>query len=149
MVTVINLEVVGVSEYSLDWTDVAVVGGGVFGLAEGGVEVLSPAAERPAGYAEWGQVELPDGDEGFAVPLCRIRGQAGGEITVQSLGLENGEETERSYTMGEWAGGGERDRQELLARDVDFTSVAFSLEGQGLELSAFRLAVERIQDWRR
>jgi hypothetical protein len=149
MITVINLEVVGVSEYSLDWTDVAVVGGVVFGLGGEEVELLSPAAERPAGYIEWGRLELPDQAEGFTVPLCRIRGQAEGEITVQSIGVESGEETERVYTIAEWAGGGERDRQELLARDVDFTAVAFSLEGQAMELSAFRLAVERIQDWRR
>lgn len=149
MITSINLETLGVSEYALDWLDVAVLGATVYGLKAAQVERLSSAADKPSGYVEWGHLALPDDSAGFTLPLCRMRGLAIGAVTLRTLGEEYGLPQERSYTIAGLEESVGRDRQELLARDVDFTSAAISLEGRALELSALRLAVDRVQDWRR
>jgi hypothetical protein len=149
MITVINLESLGVSEYDLPWQDVAELAGTVYGLRYAQIEQLSPSSDPPIGYVEWGNFSLPDENAGFAVAACRVRGQAVGAMTFRTLGEETGSFQERSYNILELGGTVDRDRQEPLARDVDFTAVAFSIEGVGLQLSALRLAVDRIQDWRR
>jgi hypothetical protein len=149
MVTAINLETLGVSEYALDWLDVAVLGTTVYGLTASQVERLSAAADKPDCYVEWGQLSLPDDSAGFTLPLCRMRGLAIGAVELRTLGEEYGIFQERVYSVAGLEESVARDRQELLARDIDFTSVAISLEGRALELSALRLAVDRVQDWRR
>jgi hypothetical protein len=98
---------------------------------------------------EWGQLSLPDDSAGFTLPLCRMRGLAIGAVELRTLGEEYGIFQERVYSVAGLEESVARDRQELLARDIDFTSVAISLEGRALELSALRLAVDRVQDWRR
>ena len=149
MIAVVNMESLGISEYELDWTDLAERAGELYGLVGKAVQMLDPLADKPAGYVEWGVIELPEEASAFAVTACRVRGRAAGAMEFCTLGDEEGVFRERRYTIDALQETVERDRQELLARDVDFTAAAFSLEGPALEVSACRLAVERIQDWRR